>query len=393
MNIHEYQAKAILRQYSINVPNGYLVEKEDEITKALNRIETPVAVIKAQVHAGGRGKAGGVKLVKSISEGVEVSKKMLNSQLVTHQTTAQGVKVRKIYIEEGCQIKSEYYLSFVLDRDCSQIMLICSKAGGMDIEAVAEETPEHIRKATIDPILGLKDYVLNDIADMLGLPKEAKQDFFNTVKGLYNIYLSKDCNMIEINPLVLSESHEIICLDCKMDFDDNALYRHPDLLELRDIDEMDPKEVKASEYDLSYIALDGNIGCMVNGAGLAMATLDAISAAGGRPANFLDVGGSASEENITKAFEIIVSDPDVRGIFVNIFGGIMQCDVIAKGIIGATRSLDLHIPLVVRLEGSNEVEGKRLLDESGLNIKQVDNLDQGATVVVDLCGGQNEYMG
>lgn len=388
MNIHEYQAKEILLQYGVNIPKGYLVEREGDLENALRKIETNVAVIKAQVHTGGRGKAGGVRLVQTISQGIEEGTSLLNSQLVTHQTSEAGVKVRKIYIEEGCEIESEYYLSFVLNRNQGQIMVISSKAGGMSIEETAKNTPEAIKYSPIDPLVGLKGYQLRDISTFLEIPKSARPSFERQVGQMYKIYTQLDLNMIEINPLVLSKDEKILALDCKMDFDDNALFRHPEIKQLEDLNELDTKEVKARAHDLSYIALDGDIACMVNGAGLAMATLDSIVYAGGKPANFLDVGGSACEEKIKKAFEIILSDPNVKGIFINIFGGIMKCDVIAKGIVSACKNFQVQVPMVVRLEGSHELEGKKILQESGLDIYQADCLDEGAIKIVKAGGGE-----
>lgn len=388
MHIHEYQAKGLLREYGVQVLNGFLVENMNQLEPALRRIETDVAVIKAQVHTGGRGKAGGVKLVKSMTEALEAGKNMLHSRLVTHQTTDEGVLVRKLYIEEGCDIDREYYLSFILDRNQSCITIIASPFGGMDIEEVALNNPEGIYKLPIDVEYGIKEYEIMALIQSLGLPKAVHGEFKRIMKSIYKLYLDRDCNMIEINPLVLSKDENLVALDAKIDFDDNALYRQEDNWLLRDIDEIDVKELEASEYGLSYISLDGHIACMVNGAGLAMATIDGITAAGGIPANFLDVGGSASSDNIAKAMEIILGDDQVKGIFINIFGGIMKCDVVANGLIKATADKEINIPIVVRLEGTNEYEGKALLLSSKLNVDIVKSLDEGARKIVALCGGQ-----
>lgn len=388
MNIHEYQAKNLLKEYGVQVLNGFLVENMNQLEPALRRIETDVAVIKAQVHTGGRGKAGGVKLVKSMTEALEVGQKMFRSRLITHQTTEEGVLVRKLYIEEGCDIAKEYYLSFVLDRNQSCITIIASPFGGMDIEDVAKNNPEGIFKLPIDVGYGIKDYEIMTLADQLGLSRAVHGEFKQVVKSIYKLYLDRDCNMIEINPLVLTKDENLVALDAKIDFDDNALYRQEDNWLLRDIDEIDAKELKASEYGLSYISLDGHIACMVNGAGLAMATIDGITAAGGEPANFLDVGGSASSDNIAKAMEIILGDEQAKGIFINIFGGIMKCDVVAEGLLKATDNQDVNMPIVVRLEGTNEQEGKSLLLSSNLNVEIVRSLDEGAKRIVALSGGQ-----
>jgi succinyl-CoA synthetase beta subunit len=384
MNIHEYQAKAILKEYGVHVLNGYHISDEKEIEKKARRIETDIAVVKAQIHAGGRGKAGGVKLVESLSEAIEVSNNLFGKTLVTHQTGPNGSIVRQLYIEEGCDIKKEYYLSFVLDRAAGQIAIITSQEGGMDIEEIAEKSPEKIFTIRIDSTLGLVDYQIRLIINALNLPIEAHKKMKETLSGMYKCYLEKDCTMIEINPLVLTNNNEMIALDAKMNFDDNALFRQPEIEALRDIYEEDPKEVEASKHGLSYITLDGSIGCMVNGAGLAMATMDSIKFAGGSPSNFLDVGGSASSENVTNAFNIILSDSKVKGIFVNIFGGIMKCDIIAKGIVEATNTVHPKVPIVVRLEGTNEELGKKVLTESGLNIYTADSMDEGGILIVEL---------
>lgn len=384
MNIHEYQAKAILKEYDVHVLNGFHISDEKEIEKKARKVETDIAVVKAQIHAGGRGKAGGVRLVKSLTEAIEVSYDLFGKTLITHQTGPTGTVVRQLYIEEGCDIKKEYYLSFVLDRAAGQIAIITSQEGGMDIEEIAEKSPEKIFTIRIDPTLGLIDYQIRSIIGALDLPIEVHGEMKTTLNGMYNCYLEKDCTMIEINPLVLTNNNKIIALDAKMNFDDNALFRQPEIEALRDIYEEDPKEVEASKHGLSYITLDGSIGCMVNGAGLAMATMDSIKFAGGSPSNFLDVGGSASSENVTNAFNIILSDSKVKSIFVNIFGGIMKCDIIAKGIVEATNTVHPKVPIVVRLEGTNEELGKKILTESGLNIYAADGMDEGGRLIVEL---------
>lgn len=384
MNIHEYQAKGLLAQYGIGVLPGYLIEDPVEAEAQARKIQSDVAVVKAQVHAGGRGKAGGVKLIRSLTEAIDTAKEMIGKRLYTHQTGAEGVLVRKVYIEEGCAIRQEYYLSLVLDRADSRVALIASAEGGMEIEETAENSPEKILTQKLDPAIGLAEFQIRAVISHLGVPAGAHTALAKTLKALYQCYIEKDCSMIEINPLVLTEDNQIIALDAKMGFDDNALYRHPEILALRDLGEEDPKEVEASKFDLSYISLDGSIACLVNGAGLAMATMDSIQYAGGKPANFLDVGGSATEENVTNAFRIILSDPKVKGIFVNIFGGIMQCDTIARGIIAATQRISLRLPLVVRLEGNREREGRELLEQSGLNIHTATGMEDGAALIVKL---------
>ncbi|WDV44839.1 ADP-forming succinate--CoA ligase subunit beta [Clostridiaceae bacterium M8S5] len=384
MNIHEYQAKQILKQYGIKVMKGYLITKEEDIKPNVQKIESDIAVVKAQVHAGGRSKAGGVKLVTSLAEAIETSKDLLGKTLVTHQTGSEGVLVRKLYIEEGCNIKKEYYLSIVLDRSNSQVAVIASEEGGVEIEEVAKKTPEKIIKTDVNSCIGLTDYQIRYIINKLKLPLEAHKAMEKTLKGLYKCYIENDCSLVEINPLVLTLDNDIVALDSKINFDDNALFRHPDIKDLRDIKEENPKEIEASEYGLSYIALNGSIGCLVNGAGLAMATMDSIKNAGGSPANFLDVGGSASSESVTNAFVLILSDPQVRGIFVNIFGGIMKCDVIANGIIKATNIIHTKMPIVVRLEGTNEEKGKEILKKSNANIHIANSLDEGSEMIVKL---------
>lgn len=384
MNIHEYQAKELLKEYGIRILDGYLIENAEDSERTARRIQSDVAVVKAQVHTGGRGKAGGVKVVGTLTEAMDAVKAMMGMRLVTHQTGKDGIIVRKVYIEEGCAIKKEYYLSLILDRACGKATFIASQEGGMDIEEVAVQSPEKILTVAIEPAVGLADFQIRDIIHFLELPGEAQEDMRNTVKGIYRCYFEKDCNLIEINPLVLTEENQMVALDAKMSFDDNALYRHPEISALRDIHEEDPKEVEASKYDLSYVALEGSIACLVNGAGLAMATMDSIHDAGGTPANFLDVGGSATEENILNAFHIILSDSKVKGIFVNIFGGIMKCDTIARGIVQAAEGIGAHIPVVVRLEGTNEYEGKEILASSGLEIYTAGSMTEGAQRIARL---------
>ncbi|HEY4600140.1 MAG TPA: ADP-forming succinate--CoA ligase subunit beta [Cerasibacillus sp.] len=384
MNIHEYQAKEILRNYGVVVPNGYVAYSVDEAVEVANKLDSSVTVVKAQIHAGGRGKAGGVKVAKSIDEVRTYADEILGKVLVTPQTGPEGREVKRLYIEEGCDIKKEYYVGIVLDRATSRVVLMASEEGGMDIEEVAAKTPEKIFKETIDPVVGLMPYQARRLAFNINIPEESISKAVKFMMGLYNAYIDKDCSIAEINPLVVTGDGDVLALDAKMNFDDNALFRHKDVLELRDLDEEDEKEIEASKYDLSYIALDGNIGCMVNGAGLAMATMDIIKHYGGDPANFLDVGGGATAEKVTEAFKIILSDSNVKGIFVNIFGGIMKCDIIAEGVVQATREVGLEIPLVVRLEGTNVELGKKILNESGLNITSADSMADGAEKIVSM---------
>lgn len=384
MNIHEYQGKEILRKYGVAVPNGRVAFSPDEAVKVAKELGSNVTVVKAQIHAGGRGKAGGVKIAKNLDEVRSYAKELLGKILVTHQTGPEGKEVKRLYIEEGSDIRKEYYLSFVLDRATSRVTLMGSEEGGMDIEEVAEKTPEKIFKEVIDPVTGLMPFQARRMAFNMNIPAKLVNKAVKLMLGLYNAFIEKDASIVEINPLVVTGDDEVVALDAKFNFDGNALYRHKDILELRDFDEEDPKEIEASKYDLSYIALDGNIGCMVNGAGLAMATMDTISYYGGSPANFLDVGGGATAEKVTEAFKIILSDPKVKGIFVNIFGGIMKCDVIAEGVITAAKEVGLEVPLVVRLEGTNVQRGKQLLNESGLNIVAADSMADGAQKIVGL---------
>ncbi|MGM9948610.1 MAG: ADP-forming succinate--CoA ligase subunit beta [Lysinibacillus sp.] len=384
MNIHEYQGKEILRSYGVAVPNGKVAFSPDEAVKVAKELGSNVTVVKAQIHAGGRGKAGGVKIAKNLDEVRSYAKELLGKILVTHQTGPEGKEVKRLYIEEGSDIKKEYYLSFVLDRATSRVTLMGSEEGGMDIEEVAEKNPEKIFKEVVDPVTGLLPFQARRMAFNMNIPAKLVNKAAKLMLGLYDAFVEKDASIVEINPLVVTGDDEVVALDAKFNFDGNALYRHKDIVELRDFDEEDPKEIEASKYDLSYISLDGNIGCMVNGAGLAMATMDTISYYGGSPANFLDVGGGATAEKVTEAFKIILSDSKVKGIFVNIFGGIMKCDIIAEGVIAAAKEIGLKVPLVVRLEGTNVDLGKQLLNESGLNIVAADSMADGAQKIVGL---------
>jgi len=387
MNIHEYQAKQVLGGFGVPVPRGMPAFTVVEAVKAAEELGGPVWVVKAQIHAGGRGKGGGVKVVKSIAEVKTEAERMLGMTLVTHQTGPQGRVVRRLYIEDGSAIARELYLSALVDRETSRIAFIVSTEGGMDIEKVAHDTPERIRTFQIEPTVGYSPYVGNEIATALGLKGEQAKQTGQVVKKLYEAFIAKDMSLLEINPLVVTKDGNIICLDAKLNFDDNALYRHKDIQELRDLDEEDPAEVEAGKYDLNYVKLDGEIGCMVNGAGLAMATMDIIKLFGSEPANFLDVGGGATKEKVTAAFKIIVSDPNVKGILVNIFGGIMKCDIIAEGIVAAAKEISLKVPLVVRLEGTNVDLGRKILAESGLAITSADNLADAAQKVVKAVKG------
>ncbi|WP_033829235.1 ADP-forming succinate--CoA ligase subunit beta [Bacillus andreraoultii] len=384
MNIHEYQGKELLRKYGVSVPNGKVAFTVDEAVEAAKELDSNVVVVKAQIHAGGRGKAGGVKVAKSLDEVRTYANEILGKTLVTHQTGPEGKEVKRLLIEEGCDIKKEYYIGFVLDRATSRVTLMASSEGGTEIEEVAEKTPEKIHKEVIDPLIGLAPFQARRVAFNIGIPKELVNQAVKFMTGLYTVFVEKDCSIAEINPLVVTGDGKVMALDAKLNFDSNALYRHNDILEYRDLDEEDPKEIEASKYDLSYIKLNGNIGCMVNGAGLAMATMDIIKYYGGEPANFLDVGGGATAEKVTEAFKIILSDTNVKGIFVNIFGGIMKCDVIATGVVEAAKQIGLSVPLVVRLEGTNVDLGKKILHESGLNIVSAESMADGAQKIVDL---------
>ncbi|PFL18160.1 ADP-forming succinate--CoA ligase subunit beta [Bacillus cereus] len=386
MNIHEYQGKAVLRSYGVSVPNGKVAFTVEEAVEAAKELGTEVCVVKAQIHAGGRGKAGGVKVAKNLEEVRTYAESILGTTLVTHQTGPEGKEVKRLLIEEGCDIKKEYYVGLVLDRATSQVVLMASEEGGTEIEEVAEKTPEKIFKEYIDPAVGLQGFQARRIAFNINIPKELVGQAVKFMMGLYSAFIEKDCSIAEINPLVTTGDGKVMALDAKLNFDSNALYRHKDILELRDLEEEDSKEIEASKYDLNYIPLDGNIGCMVNGAGLAMATMDIIKHYHGDPANFLDVGGGATAEKVTEAFKIILSDKNVKGIFVNIFGGIMKCDVIAEGVIEATKQVGLELPLVVRLEGTNVELGKKILNESGLNIVAAESMADGAQKIVSLVG-------
>ncbi|WP_107923089.1 ADP-forming succinate--CoA ligase subunit beta [Lysinibacillus parviboronicapiens] len=384
MNIHEYQGKEILRKYGVAVPNGKVAFSPDEAVKVAKELGANVTVVKAQIHAGGRGKAGGVKIAKNLDEVRTYAKELLGKILVTHQTGPEGKEVKRLYIEEGSDIQKEYYLSLVLDRATSRVTVMGSEEGGMDIEEVAETHPEKIFKEVVDPVIGLTSFQARRMAFNMNIPANLVGKAVKLMLGLYQAFIDKDASIVEINPLVVTGQGEVVALDAKFNFDANALYRHKDIVELRDFDEEDAKEIEASKYDLSYISLDGNIGCMVNGAGLAMATMDTISYYGGSPANFLDVGGGATAEKVTEAFKIILSDSHVKGIFVNIFGGIMKCNIIAEGVVTAAKEIGLAVPLVVRLEGTNVELGKEILNASGLNIVAADSMADGAQKIVEL---------
>ncbi|HWK87364.1 MAG TPA: ADP-forming succinate--CoA ligase subunit beta [Xanthobacteraceae bacterium] len=382
MNIHEYQAKAVLREFGAPVPRGIPAFSPEEAVKAANELGGSLWVVKAQIHAGGRGKAGGVKVVKSIDDVKNEAKRMLGSTLVTHQTGPAGKEVNRLYIEEGAAIAKEFYLSILVDRESSRVAFVVSTEGGMDIEKVAHDTPEKIVTFSVDPATGIMPHHGRRVAAALGLSGDLSKQAVELANKLYTAFVSKDMSLLEINPLIVTKDDKIVCLDAKVGFDDNALFRHPDMLALRDVTEEDSKEVEASKYDLNYIALDGTIGCMVNGAGLAMATMDIIKLYGEAPANFLDVGGGATKEKVAAAFKIITSDPKVKGILVNIFGGIMRCDVIAEGVVAAVKEVGLKVPLVVRLEGTNVELGKKIIKESGLNVVSADDLDDAAQKIV-----------
>ena len=392
MNIHEYQAKTLLHRYGVPVSEGRIVLSADEAKRAASEVEGPLWVIKAQIHAGGRGKGsfieadagsgGGVRLARSVEEAEKEAKAMLGRTLVTKQTGPVGKMVNRIYIEDGSGIEKEFYLAILVDRQSSRISFVASTEGGMDIEEVAESIPEKILSFSVDPATGYQGYHGRRIAFNLGLDSKQTKQCVALMANLYRLFVDKDMEMLEINPLIISDSGDLKCLDAKMSFDGNAMYRHRDIAELRDTTEEDPKELEASKYDLNYIALDGQIGCMVNGAGLAMATMDIIKIFGSEPANFLDVGGGATKEKVTEAFKIITSDPQVKGILVNIFGGIMRCDVIAEGVVSAVKEVGLQVPLVVRLEGTNVEEGKVIITDSGLNVIAANNLKDGAEKIV-----------
>ncbi len=384
MNIHEHQAKELFDGYDIPVSKGSVAYEKSQINEAVGKVKGPIWVVKAQIHAGGRGKGGGVKVVSSKEEAVNEAEKMFGMNLITPQTGPAGKEVKRIYIENGSDIKKELYLSCLLDRATSKVAFIVSKMGGMDIEAVAKDTPENITTVQIEPSIGVTENDINTISKAFELKKDLEGQLSDLIKNIYKFFLEKDASLVEVNPLIINETDKLLCLDAKVNFDDNALYRHPEIEELRDENEEDEYEREASKYDLAYIKLDGNIGCMVNGAGLAMASLDIIKMHGGEPANFLDVGGGASKEKVSSAFKIILSDKGVKGILVNIFGGIMRCDIIAEGIVAAAKELEISVPLVVRLEGTNVDEGKKILDNSSIEIISANDLDDAAKKIVKL---------
>jgi len=382
MKIHEYQGKEILRRFGVPVPHGIPAFTVQEAVEAAQKLGGPVWVVKAQIHAGGRGKGGGVKVAKSLDEVKSLAGQILGMQLVTHQTGPQGQKVRRLYIEEGADIQKEYYISVVTDRATQKVVLIASSEGGMEIEEVARKTPDKIIKVFVDPTIGLTAAQAKELAQGIGLPEGSVPQFVDLCQKLYKCYMETDASLVEINPLNRDGKGNLIALDAKFNFDANALFRHPEIVALRDLDEEDPAETEASKFDLAYISLDGDIGCLVNGAGLAMATMDTIKLFGGEPANFLDVGGGATPEKVTEAFKIMLRNPKVKAILVNIFGGIMRCDVIATGVITASRAVSLKVPLVVRMKGTNEELGRKMLAESGLPIISADTMADAAQKVV-----------
>ncbi len=387
MNIHEYQAKEVLQQFGIPILKGAVASTADEAVKAAQKIGGSVWVVKAQVHAGGRGKGGGIKVAKSLDDVKALTEKIIGMNLVTPQTGAEGKLVRKVYIEQGCDIKKEYYVACLVDRHYGRVVMMGSSEGGMDIEEVAEKTPEKIHKVVIDPAVGMQPFQARQLAFAIGFKDKAVGPAVKALLGLYKVFVQKDCALAEINPLVETSDAQVIPLDCKLNFDSNALFRQKNILEYRDVGEEDATEVEASKHDLAFIKLDGNIGCLVNGAGLAMATMDIIKIHGGMPANFLDVGGGANKEKVTEAFKLILKDPNVKGILVNIFGGIMKCDIIAEGVIAASKELGLKVPLVVRLQGTNVELGKEILSKSGLNITPADDLASAAQAIVTAVKG------
>jgi len=401
MNIHEYQGKQLFREAGLSVQDGMHCMSVEQALAAYDSLGSKVVAVKSQIHAGGRGKGtlfhpesgdlvmeGGVKIASSREDVEKYADNILGNILVTKQTGSEGKMVNNLYVEGGCNIAHEYYLAILVDREEKMPLIMASKEGGVDIEEVAENTPEAIFKIHVDPVAGLQQADAEGLAKSLDLTGKAVDSFVENVTGLFELFVSKDCSMVEINPMVRTEEDDIVLLDAKVGFDENALFRHPDIMELRDLSEEEPTEVRAKAADLSYVKLDGNIGCLVNGAGLAMATMDVIKLYGGEPANFLDVGGGANEEQVTTAFGIIMEDPNVKGILVNIFGGIMRCDIIARGVIAATQALELEDPLVVRLVGTNFEEGRRILSESGLNIHTAETLAEGAKKIVELVGGE-----
>jgi len=383
MNIHEHQAKEILKNYGAKVPEGFFAITVDELIKKAKLLKTKKYVLKAQIHAGGRGKAGGVKILNNIEELGKAAKELLGKTLITHQTGPEGREVKRLYVEESSNISKEFYLSCLVDRASSKIAFISSDQGGMDIEEVAKNSPEKILTTKIEMSNEISDKDCEKIIQIFNLNNNTKEQAVKLIKSIYTMFISTDANMIEINPLILTQEEKIICLDAKVNFDSNALFRHPEILKLRDLNEEEPSEIEASKHDLSYIKLDGSIGCMVNGAGLAMATMDIIKLYGKEPANFLDVGGGASKEKVSAALKILLSDKNVKGVLINIFGGIMRCDVLAKGVVDAAKEIDIEVPLVVRLAGTNFREGKEILDNSGLKLISAENLDDAAKKIVE----------
>ena len=383
MNIHEHQAKEILKKYGVTVPNGVFGLTVEELIEKSKSLNTKKYILKAQIHAGGRGKAGGVKILNSITELTEASKEMMGKKIITHQTGPEGKIVKRLYVEESSNIKKEFYLSCLVDRASSKVAFISSDQGGIDIEDVAKKNPEKIITTKINYSEEVSDQDCEKIINIFCLEDKIKVQGKNLIKAIYKMFISTDASMVEINPLILTKEGNIICLDAKVNFDDNALFKHPDIAQLRDLSEEDPIEIEARKHDLSYIKLDGSIGCMVNGAGLAMATMDIIKLYGEEPANFLDVGGGASKEKVTEALKLILSDKNVKGILINIFGGIMRCDVLAQGVVDAAKDIDINIPLVVRLAGTNFKEGKKILDNSGLKLISAENLDDAAKKIVE----------
>jgi succinyl-CoA synthetase beta subunit len=388
MKIHEYQGKEILKKYGVAVPTGYPCFSVDEAVAAAEKLGGPVWVVKAQIHAGGRGKGGGVKVAKSLADVKTYASQIMGMQLVTHQTSPEGQKVSRLLVEEGADIKKEYYLGMVVDRVTQRVCVMASSEGGMDIEEVAEHTPELIHKVFVDPATGLTDAEADDLAAKIGVPSTSIVKARAVLQGLYKAFWDTDASLAEINPMILTGNGDIIALDAKLNFDSNALFRHPEIVEMRDLAEEDPAEIEASKFDLSYISLDGNIGCLVNGAGLAMATMDTIKLFGGEPANFLDVGGGATTEKVTEAFKIMLKNPNLKAILVNIFGGIMRCDVIADGVVAASKAVGLKVPLVVRMKGTNEDLGKKILADSGLPIIAANSMGEAAQKVVAAVAGK-----
>ena len=382
MNIHEHQAKQILKKYGADVPNGVFGFTTEEIVKKAKKLKTEKYVLKAQIHAGGRGKAGGIKILNNIEDLNNASKKMLGKILVTHQTGPAGKEVKRLYVEESSNIKKEFYLSCLVDRTSSKIAFISSDQGGMDIEEVAKSNPEKIVTTKVDLLENIKEEECKKIIKIFNLDEKVSTQGIELIKSIYKMFISTDATLVEINPLILTQENRLLCLDAKMNFDDNSIFRHPEILELRDLNEEDSTEIEASKYNLAYIKLDGSIGCMVNGAGLAMATMDIIKLYGEEPANFLDVGGGASKEKVSAAFKIILSDKNVKGILINIFGGIMRCDVLAQGVVDAAKEIKINVPIVVRLAGTNFLEGKNILDNSGLEIISASDLSDAAKKIV-----------